>query len=349
VSGEAVNGFLFAPKSANAREAQISAGESGALALVAGDATSPIDPARVTISARLAEIPRRVEFLDGSVFETPDNDGIDRLFQLHGAGGVSARLARLEQFKLPLLFFVAALIGVIVVTIRWGLPALSEVSAALVPPAVEQNLGQETLKTLDRLMLRPSQVDQARRDQVVAIMKQLDAASDAAGNKPQHYTLIFRKGGVLGPNAFSLPGGIVIVTDELIDLAPNDDAIAGTLAHEMGHVIGHHPMRRETYGAGLSVMAMLVGGGTRMHNAAAQVSAGLLNNAYSREFEREADATAEVILEKAGRNPDGLAQMLEALSQKCGAACDALPWLSNHPSIRERVKAIRNRRTVPPL
>ena len=39
------------------------------------------------------------------------------------------------------------------------------------------------------------------------------------------------------PTAFAAPGGYIMVARRLITAAPNEDAIAGVLAHEMGHVL----------------------------------------------------------------------------------------------------------------
>ena len=35
------------------------------------------------------------------------------------------------------------------------------------------------------------------------------------------YMLHFRKGGPIGPNAFALPDGTIVLTDELVDLEPD--------------------------------------------------------------------------------------------------------------------------------
>ena len=58
----------------------------------------------VEISARVGSIRRRIGFPDGSVFETADNDGVDRLFLPRGRGLVH----ELERFR-PRLFDFAAL------------------------------------------------------------------------------------------------------------------------------------------------------------------------------------------------------------------------------------------------
>jgi Zn-dependent protease with chaperone function len=56
--------------------------------------------------------------------------------------------------------------------------------------------------------------------------------------------LLFRDGGSVGANAFALPGGTVIATDQFIQLSENDDEIIAVLAHEIGHVRHQHSLRQ---------------------------------------------------------------------------------------------------------
>ncbi len=56
-------------------------------------------------------------------------------------------------------------------------------------------------------------------------------------------TVEFRASPIIGANAFALPGGIVIVTDQLMQLAEHDDEILAVLAHEIGHVKHRHVLR----------------------------------------------------------------------------------------------------------
>ena len=47
----------------------------------------------------------------------------------------------------------------------------------------------------------------------------------------------------LKANAFALPSGIVVLTDELEALAQHDDELSAVFAHEIGHVVHRHSMR----------------------------------------------------------------------------------------------------------
>ena len=66
----------------------------------------------------------------------------------------------------------------------------------------------------------------------------------AVKDHPDHdIRIVFRKGGRLGPNAFALPGGTIIFTDEMIMLSEHDDELLAVLIHEIGHVVHRNGMR----------------------------------------------------------------------------------------------------------
>ncbi len=340
MTGDSIDGFLFAPASARGAEARIVKHGTG-LALVTRDGTAALDPATLRISERVGQIPRRISWPDGRVFETADNDGVDRLILSGGRDAPSLWLARMERYRGALMVAVAGLVALGIAGFVWGLPAFTEAAAALFPTELEARIGRDTLQALDDIVLRPSALPPDRQAKITAIFDGLTSAAAKISGYRGDYALLFRKGGALRANAFALPGGTVVVTDELIELSPSDDALAGVLAHEMGHVIGRHGVKRLIYAEGLSVADLLMGGGTTSYRAVAGASTMLLNQAYSRDFEREADVRATEILKLSGRDPDALADMLEALAKDCGASCDTIPWLSNHPGIAERVRSIR--------
>ena len=58
----------------------------------------------------------------------------------------------------------------------------------------------------------------------------------------------------------ALPGGTVILTDQLVALAKNDDEIAGVLAHEIGHVKHRHSLKQLYRVLGIGFMISVIGG-----------------------------------------------------------------------------------------
>ena len=89
----------------------------------------------VEVSGRVGSIPRRVTFPDGSIFETWDNDGIDRYLAARGRGGAGL-VHWLEQFRLRLVVIVLVAFALGGAVYRWGVPALVEVAVWTPPPIV---------------------------------------------------------------------------------------------------------------------------------------------------------------------------------------------------------------------
>jgi Zn-dependent protease with chaperone function len=155
------------------------------------------------------------------------------------------------------------------------------------------------------------------------------------------YVLHFRKGGSIGPNAFALPDGSIVLTDELVTLAPGQDAVLGVLAHEIGHVEREHSLRQLYRAAGIAALIMLIGGdiGAGAGDILVQGSA-LVGLSYSRSQEAEADRSSVELMLKAGRDPAAIVGFLEIVRDRFenGPTTD---FFSTHPSTQERIDEVR--------
>jgi hypothetical protein len=151
------------------------------------------------------------------------------------------------------------------------------------------------------------------------------------------YRLEFRASPIIGPNAFALPSGIIVMTDELVQLAKNDPEVLAVLAHELGHVHHRHTMRRLLEGsATVLIIAGVTGDIASAASLAATAPTLLLQTRYSRNNEREADRYAIEMMKKAGLDPRYLGALLARLESEVGRR-GALPsFLSSHPSTEER-------------
>jgi hypothetical protein len=293
----------------------------------------------LTVSQRVGNVPRRISFPDGSLFETTDNDAIDALVARH-RGASSGWIHGAEQFRPRLVGYVAATVLLLAALYRYGLPALVEVAVAVTPPVVPQLLSQGTMESLDRTMLAPSAHPQDKlkpiRDGFAAI-----AAKTARGEGG--FNLHFRKGGVIGPNAFALPDGTLVVTDELIDLAKGDtEAIVAVLGHEIGHVELEHSLRQLYRALGTAGLIMLIGGDIGGGVEDILIEGGtLVSLSYSRSAETAADAHGVRLMARAGRDPESLARFFEILETELGDTSDT-SYFSTHPGTPERKQAARD-------
>jgi Zn-dependent protease with chaperone function len=150
--------------------------------------------------------------------------------------------------------------------------------------------------------------------------------------------LEFRAAPAIGPNAFALPAGIIVVTDELIGLAQDDEEVLAVLAHELGHVRHRHTMRHLLQSSATAlIIAGVTGDVASATSLAASAPALLVQTKYSRDFEREADRFAIDLLRKAGIGPQHFAAILARLETKRKGKTGVIPtFLSSHPPTEER-------------
>lgn len=167
-------------------------------------------------------------------------------------------------------------------------------------PSTETVLGTETLQLLDRVMFKPTVLDTARQKELELLFAQVVDALDATD---RFYTLQLRSSSKIGANAFALPGGTVIMTDELVELAERDEEIAAVLAHEVGHVRHRHAMRQVIQGSAVGlIVTALTGDVFSASSLAAALPTMLVDAKFSRDMERQADDVAlEYLLQKGRR------------------------------------------------
>jgi predicted Zn-dependent protease len=149
-------------------------------------------------------------------------------------------------------------------------------------------------------------------------------------------------------NAFTFPGGQVIILDGLLRKAEGPDEVAGVLAHEFGHVQKRHANQALIRHFGLDVFLQGLGG------SLGSVAATGLFLTNSRDAEREADAEAIAMLHDAGVSTLGTARFFARMEGKAGGKTGGLATLAaTHPSDVSREgnfkAAAVGRRTTPAL
>ena len=145
-------------------------------------------------------------------------------------------------------------------------------------------------------------------------------------------------------NAWTLPGGHIVVTRGLITKAGDANEVAGVLAHEMGHATHHDPEAQLVRITGVQILLGVVSGisGSNSGGSASSLAAIMQS---SQDAERAADAYAAATLTAAGINPLGLKTFFEKMLAEDGTAPNgALGKLNNlfstHPGTESRIKLI---------
>jgi len=142
-------------------------------------------------------------------------------------------------------------------------------------------------------------------------------------------------------NAFAVPGGYVFVFSGLLARVKSDDELAGVLAHEIGHVSGHHLLRQQKEGqvwTAAALLGLLVSAVNPVLGAAGIAAAETAQLKYSREFEQEADYLGLRYASEAGYDPHALGSFFKELlaDQRINSA--GVPaYMLTHPLTEDRV------------
>jgi predicted Zn-dependent protease len=286
-------------------------------------------PERTRHGARIVELP------DGGQLHAQDSAAYD--------AWAAANLPRSERWVVRaqqswrgVLAALALLLSALAAAYQWGLPVAARSIAALVPLSVDEALGRNALAQIDGRWMQPSQLpahDQQRlRERFAQSMKATYPKAMPA------YQLVFRQSKI-GPNAFALPGGTMVMTDELVKLVNDDEVVMGVLGHEIGHVTLRHGMRQLVQlGVLQGVMSIAFGDYGSLITTAPLLLGGA---AYSRDAEREADAHSIRFMQASGISPLVMVKFFQAMQaeqkNKDKSSPLGISIISSHPADEERM------------
>jgi len=340
----------FDGRSARLHPVELAPGAAGIA--VAGDGIARLyGTAEVTLAEPFQHAPAALYFADGARCEVADPESGRLLAQ--ALGYRKSRVVRWQEQWPAALLALVLLVATLVAAAVWGVPAAAEKIAAALPPSVDRTLGQSALRALENQgVLAPTRLGDERVAQVDQVMRSILPAHPRVPVR-----LLVRASPRLGPNALALPDGTIVVTDEMLghilgkdaDFGPEQSAaLAGVLAHEIGHLERRHSTRvmaRTSLTAAAS--AALFGDFSAV---AAGVPALLLNMRYSREMETDADDYALALLRQHRISPEPLAALfdsLEAAGEKDPRRgmprwmVNSIDYASSHPASAERSARLR--------
>ncbi|MBW2560272.1 MAG: M48 family metalloprotease [Deltaproteobacteria bacterium] len=150
-----------------------------------------------------------------------------------------------------------------------------------------------------------------------------------------------------GINAFATPGGYVYVYRGLIELAEDENQLAGVLAHEIGHIKARHiaQMIESSQKMGVATLAAIIasvflGGGdvTAAAIGFSSATATTLSLKYSREHEEEADRLGMLYLTQTGYDGEGMLNFLKIMRQYEFYSNSVPSYFLTHPGTGDRIR-----------
>lgn len=227
----------------------------------------------------------------------------------------------------------SALAGVsLILSAIYLVPLLADRIAPLVPASVEQRLGRAADNQIK--LVFGTKACTGTEGQA-ALQKLTQRVREAAQVEEEISVAVLDS---KYPNAFALPGGRVYFLQGLLRRARTPDEVAGVLAHEMGHVVHRHGLRKYIQAGGTSFLIGLLFGDVSGGGAGVFAARLLIDNAYSREAERQADAVAKRAMLHLGRPPEAMGLFLQRIE---GTEEGRASILSTHPGTRDRIEALR--------
>ncbi len=285
-------------------------------------------PERQRHGARVAHL------ATGGALHCKDAAAWDALARAAGQG--DGWVVRVQQSWRATLAACVALVALCAAAFLWGVPLAAQGVVAALPESVDRLVGDTAWKSMQNQFFKPTALSDARQAELRRAFANTAARARLSQALPD-MRLEFRASTV-GPNAFALPGGTIVLTDEMVELAKGDDnLLMGVLGHEMGHVLHRHSMRMVVQASLIGAATGLAFGDFSSTLAAAPAILGQL--AYSRDFEREADAEALRVLRANGLGGKTMVVFFERLQawQRDHGHGGVPALLSSHPVDDERI------------
>jgi len=319
---------------------------------IENDAENPqqdyrFDFTQIKIQSRLGNTPREISFGDEQLFITEDNQKVSEL-TLHVKGKDDGSLLhKLESKLIYVAGFTVAAVVIMWAGIVYGIPGSAKAIAYQLPHFTTEQM-DATLSILDKTMLDPSELKPERQKQIRELF-----AKHIETHEYLNPHLEFRSG--IGPNALALPSGHIIFTDEIIELAENDNELLAILFHELGHLEHRHMLRRMIQDSIITLSVIMITGDVDSFDLVTGIPTLLMDLSYSRDFEREADTYALEQLQKNNLDPQYFATIMQSLNdfykaeKHDGIIEDGdeqqsshinTDFLSTHPATEDRIKFV---------
>lgn len=142
-------------------------------------------------------------------------------------------------------------------------------------------------------------------------------------------------------NAFAAPGGYVVITKGLYRKMQNEAQLAGVLGHEIGHVVKKHHLKvmqkQQLLNMGAGLLGQKYGKDNQTVEKVIGSGAEVLARGLDKDAEYEADRVGLVLATRAGYEPYGLPEVLQAISEADKSDKSVALLFKTHPHPDDRL------------
>jgi predicted Zn-dependent protease len=205
------------------------------------------------------------------------------------------------------------------------LPPFAAFLANQIPQNVEKQLGGSILNTF---------LKGAHQEEKLSILLNQFAKKINFKTDYQLEIVVVKNSDV---NAFALPGGKIVVYDEILKRIKTPEELAALLAHEAAHIEYKHSLKSISRSlAGYLFISLLLNDINGISTVLIDNANALHNLSYSRSLETDADLRALETLKENQISQQGMVALFKTLSSKQDLS--HLKFLSTHPLTAERIK-----------
>jgi len=145
-------------------------------------------------------------------------------------------------------------------------------------------------------------------------------------------------------NAFSAPGGYVVITKGIYRKLTNEAQLAGILGHEIGHVVKKHQLKiiqkQQLLNTGAGLLTEKFGKDNKLASKAIGSGAEISARSLDKTAEYEADRLGMSYATRAGYDAYGLTDVLQTLSQTDKNDGSVALLFKTHPLPEDRLVAL---------
>ena len=235
----------------------------------------------------------------------------------------------LRQSTTLILGLTASLIGLIICSYVYILPWFAEKAAGQIPVSMEIKLGE--------MMYENTIARYTKNDSLTACVNDFVKIIDFKTDYPIEVTVVAED----EMNAFAMPGGHIVIYNQLLAKMKSKEELAALLAHEVSHIHYRHSLKNifRTL-SGYLAISLILNDVNGIAVVLADHSNMLVNLHYSRNLEQEADEKAIEIIKANYLNLNGFVDLL-ALLQTGNTDLQPFKLLSTHPLTKERIAFVK--------